>query len=77
MQTAIEKANELIQGFCMIENIIENHKFKEDLGFDSLGLTELIIAIEELFAVEFQMDDLNPEYLVTVSDLHALIKKYV
>jgi len=46
---------------------------KEDLGFDSLTLVNLIVEIEEVLAIEFDVSDLDPNKLLTVRDLLLLI----
>lgn len=48
----------------------------KDLGFDSLRMVELIIALEEEFGIEFCEDDLDPSQLQTVEDLYELTEKY-
>lgn len=47
------------------------------LGIDSLGKVELILALEQKFVIQFDMSDLNPEKLETVSDILELVKRYV
>lgn len=47
--------------------IHEDSSFKDDLEADSLDLYELVMALEEVYDVEFPSDDL--EKLVTVKDI--------
>lgn len=77
MQRIITKINETISKQCMLDSLEESQRLKEDLGFDSLGLTELIVALEDDFAIEFQMADLDPAQLNTVLDIYVLVQKYV
>ena len=77
MQRIASKVNEMILGLCVTETVTEGQRLREDLGFDSLNLTELIIALEIAFSIEFQMEDLDPAKLNTTSDLYALVEKYV
>ena len=44
-------------------------RLSEDLGFDSIGVIRLIIAIEERMGVEFGDDSLTPETFATVSSV--------
>jgi len=46
--------------------IKEDSKFVEDLGADSLDVVELIMALEEKFAIE--IPDSDAEKIVTVGD---------
>lgn len=50
---------------------------KNDLGVDSLTLTEMIISVEETFDIFLEEDDLNPENMQTVEDIFFLVFKYV
>ena len=52
----------------------------EDLregGIDSLSLVMLVTGMEEVFAIEFNDDDLEPDKLALLEDLVALVEKYV
>jgi len=51
-------------------------QLKDDLGFDSLRLVELILAIEDGLSIEIDESDLDPSQIMTVDDLYKLIKKY-
>lgn len=51
-------------------------QLREDLGFDSLRMVELIVALEEEFGIQFCEDDLDPAQLLTVEDLYVLTEKY-
>lgn len=58
-----------------IENskVHPNSNFKDDLGVDSLDLTELSIAFEDEFAIEIPDSDFDQ--FTTVSNVVAYIKK--
>lgn len=45
----------------------------DDLGFDSLLMVELIVEIEKIFDVEFQMTDLNIDLLKKYDNLYNYI----
>ncbi len=55
------------------DEVTLNSSFVEDLGADSLDLTELIMAMEEEFDVE--IDDEDALKLVKVSDVISYIEK--
>lgn len=49
---------------------------KEDLGFDSLRMVELIVMIEDEFGITIGEDDLDPEKLNTVGNIYELVERY-
>jgi len=53
------------------EEVTDTAKFVDDLGADSLDLTELLMALEEEFEIEID-DDANS--IVTVADAIEYIK---
>ena len=55
------------------EEVVENAAFVEDLGADSLDLTELIMAMEEEFDLE--IDDEEAQKIVKVCDAISHIEK--
>ncbi|MEF2145794.1 MAG: acyl carrier protein [Desulfovibrionaceae bacterium] len=55
------------------DEVIENASFVEDLGADSLDLTELIMAMEEEFDIE--IDDEEAQKIVKVKDAINYIEK--
>lgn len=72
------KINNVILAFSLLDDEpCSNTKLKDDLGFDSLKLVELIIGLEEEFNIQIDESDLDPSQLVTVDDLYKLLKKYV
>ncbi|WP_461208483.1 acyl carrier protein [Desulfocurvus sp. DL9XJH121] len=54
--------------------VVADASFVEDLGADSLDLTELIMAMEEEFGVE--IDDDEAQKLVKVQDAIDYIEKH-
>lgn len=48
----------------------------DDLGFDSLLMVELIVEIEKKFNIEFQMTDLNIDFLKKYDNLYNYIVSY-
>ena len=57
------------------EEVIDNSKFVEDLGADSLDTVELVMALEEEFGVEIPDED--AEKLTTVGDALKYIEEKV
>lgn len=54
-----------------ITNVDENSKLVEDLGFDSLAIMMLAMALEDEFGVHFD----KPENFVTVKDVLSYLEK--
>ena len=57
--------------------IVLTMSLKNDLGVDSLTLTEMIISLEDDFNICLGEEDLDPEKIQTVGDIVALVFKYV
>ena len=55
------------------DEVVETAAFVEDLGADSLDLTELIMAMEEEFDLE--IDDEQAQKILKVSDAISHIEK--
>jgi len=55
------------------EEVVENAKFVDDLGADSLDTVELVMALEEEFGVEIPDED--AEKLMTVGDALRYIEE--
>lgn len=70
-----EKLKSLISAKCDCneDDITEDCKFGEDLGFDSLDSVELIVEAERAF--DIALTDEEAERVQTVNDLLLLIKK--
>jgi len=50
---------------------------KEDLRLDSLSLTEIIVACEDHFNIEIDLDNINIKHFKTIFDLCQVISKQV
>ncbi len=72
-----EKVKEIIveQLGVSAEEVVDNASFVEDLGADSLDLTELIMAMEEEFDIEIEDDD--AQKIVKVQDAISYVDKNV
>lgn len=69
---------EAIKELCPIEKSpTDEARLKEDLGFDSLKLVELLVLTEEKMDFEFEESDLNPSGLKTIGDYNRLVAKYI
>ncbi len=53
---------------------IENDTHLSEYGVDSFLMLELVVAMEEIFAVHFEPADITAEALKTVSSLATLIR---
>lgn len=73
-----ERLNEVVAKLCVTDEAIrDNQSLKDNLGFDSLRIVELIVALEEEFGIELDESDLNPECFNIVADLYSLLGKYI
>jgi acyl carrier protein len=50
---------------------------KEDLGLDSLRLVQIMVAIEDKYGIEFEVEDLDPRAFERIADLVALAEKTI
>lgn len=50
---------------------------KDDLGIDSLRLVQIMVAIEQKYGIEFDVEDLDPRLFERVSDLVAVTEKTI
>lgn len=71
-----EKINDILKRKSFSQNVTEELKLADDLGFDSLNLVELIVNLEEEFNIEIDESDLDPQNLKTVKQIYTLIEKY-
>lgn len=73
-----EKINTVISEVVFWEEALEpDICLKSDLGFDSLGVVELIVKLEEVLNIQFEESDLDPQEIVTVRDIYELVERYV
>jgi acyl carrier protein len=57
------------------DRIMSNSSFIDDLGADSLGLVELIMALEDEFGLEIPDED--AEKILTVGDALTYLQKHI
>ena len=72
-----EKINDIILALSFAEDIRPEYSLKNDLGFDSLRLTELLVALEDGFDIQFDESDIDFKYFQTVNDTYILVEKYI
>ena len=75
----LEKVKAVIADVLNVEStsVTEDSSFIDDLGADSLDITQIIMGIEEAFDVDFDVDDVDIDKIKTVEDLVELIKQQV
>jgi len=56
-----------------LDNIHLDLTFRKDLGLDSLSLTELILACEEYFSIEIDVEHPATAQARSLRDLHAAL----
>ncbi len=77
MFMVVEAINEVLLANSFFEGVITNNlSLADDMGFDSLRMVELIVALEERFNITFKESDLDPDVINTVGDLYTLVDKY-
>ena len=70
----LEKIKEILSAQLNLdpEDIVENARFHEDLGIDSLDLLELVMGLEEEYSFEVPQEAL--EKLNTVGDVVSYLR---
>ena len=68
-----EKIKQIIEKLFNIKNITTDTDIREDLGVDSIGLLQLVMAIEDEFEIQVEEQDL--EKIHTVADIMEYIKE--
>lgn len=59
----------------IIQEIHQDDVLRE-VGVDSLGLVNLVVALEDEFNIEFEFSKLNPSKIIYVRDLTNLVERY-
>lgn len=68
-----EKIKQIIEELFNIKDITTDTDIREDLGVDSIGLLQLVMAIEDEFEIQVEEQDL--EKIHTVADIMEYIKE--
>lgn len=80
-----EQVREILKELCRLdlteeekEKILQNKdcNLKEELGFDSLLMVELIIEIEEQLGFEFEAEEMDMKRLRSYQNLLELVKRH-
>ena len=72
-----DRIDELLMEMAFLdEPPVADDSLKDDLGFDSLRMVELIVAIEDEFGIIIGEDDLDRGKITYVRDIHDLVGKY-
>lgn len=72
-----EKIMEIIRGACALEeNITENSELRL-LSLDSLSFVGAVVAIEDEFDIEFDIDELVTDKFGTVLDVINAVKEKI
>jgi acyl carrier protein len=73
-----------IQVVDIVKNYVKKGKeislqsdLKEDLKLDSLSLTEIIVALEDHFQIEIDLDVIDPKSLKKLFDLYFLVNEKI
>ena len=72
-----QKTVEIIASLSAVDEKILPTDRMTDIGFDSLKMVELVIALEETFEVLFDISALDPSKLQTVADFIGLVRQTV
>ncbi|MDR0286859.1 MAG: acyl carrier protein [Clostridiales bacterium] len=78
MQTVndIYKVNEVVSKLSAFDiSTGADYLLREDLGFDSLKLVELMIELEDTFDIRFGESELDPNNIRNLSDLYEMVGK--
>lgn len=59
---------------CQLTGVTAESRLFEDLGIDSTGVLELLLAVEEDFDVQFDPEDLEQTHFATVGSFTAWIR---
>ena len=71
-----EKILSIIKEMSGNEQVKMHDHLSEDIGLDSMNMVLLLLELENLLGVEFKEEDMNPNALLCVCDVVALVKKY-
>lgn len=78
-----ERLKEIVKRLCRLalsekekEDLLccKDCDLKEDLGFDSLLMVELIVEIEEAFGFEFEVDSMDMKKMLNFGHLLSLVE---
>ena len=69
----LERIQKIMKEQFDIETVRGDMKIREDFGLDSIGILELVLAIEEEF--DMKVDDDKMNNMITIDDVVSYIEK--
>lgn len=76
MSAVIDKLIEILKECEVSEKDIYNEDLIGNEILESLQIAEIVIQIEENFAIEIDGEDIIPEHFTNLKEMEALIAKY-
>ncbi len=76
MKAANKRACELICSISGGETAASTDRLREELGFDSMKLIRLMIALEEELGITLCEADMDPSLFETVGAVAKIVEKY-
>ncbi|MBE7056359.1 MAG: hypothetical protein E7388_02825 [Ruminococcaceae bacterium] len=72
-----EKLEKIISDYTTILPPYQSEtSLQNELGINSFIMVKLIVAIEDAFGIEFDLDVIDKDRLMTVGDLLNILRKY-
>lgn len=71
------KVFDILKELSNQDTITNDSRLLQDLALDSLSMVMLLLQIEEVFEIELDESDMNPNDLEMVSQVIDLVSKYV
>jgi acyl carrier protein len=73
LPTDASRVLEIVGELCGVANVEPHHELVGELGFDSLGLVELLVVLEDEFALHVDIETLGK--IETVEDVQRAIRE--
>ncbi len=69
----LERIQRIMKDQFEIETVRGDMKIRDDFGLDSIGILELVLAIEEEFQIKVEDDKMDD--IITIDDVVSYIEK--
>lgn len=69
----LERIQKIMKDQFEIETVRGDMKIRDDFGLDSIGILELVLAIEEEFQIKVEDDKMDD--IITIDDVVSYIEK--
>ena len=69
----LERIQKIMKDQFEIETVRGDMKIRDDFGLDSIGILELVLAIEEEFQIKVEDDKMDD--IITIDDIVSYIEK--